>query len=218
MGNTQDYIGEGWMNCKQGSLPLFWFGLTVVGIAISTTLAPAEKALGNNVRVVYLHGAWVWVSLISLAAAAGSGSLGLLTRKSAWHGWSQALGRTGLFFWVTYLPISMWAMQTNWNGLFLNEPRWRLAVIFSISGLLLQIGLSLIQRPSWTSAANLLFFVLLVYVLQTTAQVLHPPSPILTSDAWHIKIYFLSLVTLTLLAAWQVARWWRCQDILAGKA
>ena len=60
--------------------------------------------------------------------------------------------------------------------------------------------------------ANLLFLVILVYVLQTTDQVMHPPSPILTSDAWRIQVYFISLIALTLLAAWQMARWWRLQD------
>lgn len=201
------------MKCKRWSSPLLWFGLALVGIALFTSFGPAEKALGTNVRVVYLHGAWVWAALVALAASAGSGLLGLVTRKVTWQAWSQALGRTGLFFWITYLPISLWAMQTNWNGLFLTEPRWRLAVIFSITGLLLQIGLSLIRRPVWTSTANLIFFIILVVVLQTTDQVLHPPSPILTSDAWRIQIYFISLVALTLLAAWQVARWWRCQEL-----
>jgi len=206
------------MSCRRWSSPLLWFVLSVVGIALFTSFGPAEKALGTNVRVVYLHGAWVWAALVSFAAAAGSGLLGLLSRKTSLHAWSQALGRTGLFFWITYLPISMWAMQTNWNGLFLNEPRWRLAVIFSVGGLLLQIGLSLVKHPVWSSAANLLFFALLTYVLQSTEQVLHPPSPILTSEAWRIQIFFFGLVILTLLAAWQIARWWRCRDVLAANS
>lgn len=200
------------MTSKRLGSPMLWFGLTLAAIALFTSLGPAEKSLGTNARVVYLHGAWVWAALVALGAAAASGLLGLLAQKDAWHTWSQALGRTGMFFWITYLPISLWAMQTNWNGLFLSEPRWRLAMVFSITGLLLQIGLSLIHRPVWTSTANLLFFATLVYVLQTTDQVMHPPSPILTSDAWRIQIYFFGLIVLTLLAAWQLARWWRSLD------
>lgn len=200
------------MKSKRLVSPILWFAFTLVVIALFLRIGPAEKSLGTNVRVVYLHGAWVWAALVALSAAAFSGLLALLTHKDAWHTWSQALGRTGLFFWITYLPISLWAMQTNWNGLFLSEPRWRLAVVFSITGFLLQIGLSLIRRPVWTSIANLLFFIILVYILQTTDQVMHPPSPILTSDAWRIQVYFLSLIALTLFAAWQIARWWRVLD------
>lgn len=200
------------MKCKQWSSPLLWFGLTLLAIGLFASFGPAEKSLGSNVRFVYLHGAWVWVALIYLAAAAGIGLVALWTRGIVWHAWSQALGKTGLFFWITYLPISLWAMQTNWNGLFLSEPRWRLAVIFSITGFLLQTGLSLIHRPPWTSLANLIFFGVLVFVLQTSEQVLHPPSPILTSESLNIQIYFISLVILTSLAAWQVVRWWRCRE------
>jgi len=38
--------------------------------------------------------------------------------------------------------------------------------------------------------------------------VMHPASPILNSDAWRIQTFFLGLVLLTLLAVWQMARWW----------
>ena len=186
-----------------------WFALTVAAIAGLSTLGPAERMLGANVRVVYLHGAWVWTALAALVAAGLVGLAGLLTRREALHCWSRALGHTGLLFWITYLPISIWAMQTNWNGLFLAEPRWRLALIFAVSGLLLQVGLALLDRPAWTSAANLAYVVVLLLALANTGNVMHPPSPILNSDAERIQLFFLALLALTLLAASQIARWWK---------
>jgi hypothetical protein len=92
------------------------------------------------VRVVYLHGVWVWAALAGFLAAAVVGLAGLVSRRWKLHLWSRALGRSGLFFWITYLPISLWAMQANWNGLYLAEPRWRIGLIFAIGGLLMQIG------------------------------------------------------------------------------
>jgi hypothetical protein len=112
-----------------------------------------------------------------------------------------------LVFWITYLPISMWAMQTNWNGLFLAEPRWRLALVFAVSGLLLQAGLALVDRPTWASMGNLAYIVLLLVALRFTENVMHPPAPILNSDAWRIQLYFTAILALVLLAAFQVARW-----------
>jgi hypothetical protein len=191
------------------SSPVVWFGLTLAAIALVSALSPAEKVLGSNARIVYLHGAWVWASLAGFSAAALVGLAALVLRRPALHLWSRALGRTGLFFWITYLPISMWAMQTSWNGLYLAEPRFRLAVIFSISGVLLQIGLTLLENPAWTSAANIAFAAALYAALLTTQNVMHPPSPMLNSDASRIQLYFLLLLILTLFAAWQVARWWR---------
>jgi hypothetical protein len=196
--------------------PLVLFVLLLFVVALFTVLGPAEKTLGTNVRVVYLHGAWVWAALAAFLAAGLVGLVGLLTRRVSLHYWSRALGRTGLFFWITYLPLSMWAMQSNWNGLFLAEPRWRLAIIFAIGGLLMQIGLSLLENPVWASALNLAYLMLLLISLQTTEQVLHPSSPVLNSDAWRIQLFFGGLLLLILLVAWQVARWWYATEDIAG--
>jgi hypothetical protein len=192
--------------------PLLWFFITLFVILLVTALGPAEKTLGANVRVVYLHGAWVWAALIGFVSAALVGLVGLVTRRRDLNYWSRALGRTGLFFWITYLPISMWAMQTNWNGLFLAEPRWRVGLVFAIGGLILQVGISLLDDPIWASISNIIFASMLFVSLQSTEQVMHPASPIFGSDAWRIQLFFLILIALTLLAAWQLARWWRSRD------
>ena len=192
--------------------PLFWFFITLLVILLVTAIGPAEKTLGVNVRVVYLHGAWVWAGLIGFVAAAVVGLVGLVSRRRELNYWSRALGRTGLFFWITYLPISMWAMQTNWNGLFLAEPRWRVGLVFAIGGLILQVGVSLLDDPIWASISNIAFAIMLFISLQSTEQVMHPASPIFGSDAWRIQLFFLALIALTLLAAWHLARWWRSRD------
>jgi hypothetical protein len=182
--------------------------ITFISILIFASFGPAEHSLGTHIRVVYLHGAWVWASLATFFLAGVFGGIGLLTGRKTFHCWSCAFGRTGLVLWLTYLPLSLWAMQSNWNGLFLAEPRWRLALVFAISGLLLQVGLSLAEEPKLTSALNLVFFVALVIALWGTPNVMHPASPILSSDAWRIQLFFGGLVVLTLFAAWQIARWW----------
>jgi hypothetical protein len=188
--------------------PILWLILILIATAIITAAGPAEKILGSNARVVYLHGAWVWSALFTFLAAGITGLLGLVTRRIKLHHWSRALGRTGLLFWITYLPISMWAMQTNWNGLFLAEPRWRLAVVFAVGGLLLQTGLTLIQNPAWASAGNLVYIIILLLSLANTQNVMHPPSPMLSSNAPRIQLTFGAMTLLSLLAAWQVARLW----------
>ncbi len=193
-----------------------WLFLLALAAAIAafTSLGPSERSLGLNVRVVYLHGAWVWAALASFLAAAAAGLAGFLRDRasgsgpSAWHRWSRALGRTGLLFWITYLPISMWAMQTNWNGLFLAEPRWRLAVVFAVAGLLLQLGVTLMEDARWASAGNLVFAGALFLALRTTENVMHPPSPVFDSDSLRIQLFFAGLLALILLAALQIARLW----------
>ncbi len=183
--------------------PLRLFFATLLLIAILAVFGPEEQTLGANVRVVYLHGAWVLTAEVAFALAALAGLLGLLNRRGAFHAWSAALGRTGLLFWLAYLPLSLWAMQANWNGLFLAEPRFRLALTFAIVGLLLQLGLWLWGLPWLTSLANLLYFIALRLAFSAARNVMHPPpSPIFSSGNFAIIGFFIGLNVLALLAAY----------------
>ena len=187
--------------------PLSYFFVAVILIALLALFGPEEQSLGANVRIVYLHGAWVLAAELAFVAAAFAGLVALITKRDAFHHWSAALGRTGIFFWVTYLPLSLWAMQTNWNGLFLVEPRFRLALIFAVTGVLLQLGLWIINSSTLTSAANILFIIVLRLIFSTADNVMHPPpSPIFNSGNYAIIGFFLALIGLTLLASFFLTR------------
>ena len=183
--------------------PLFLFFVTVLVIAVLTLFGPEEQSLGSNVKIVYLHGAWVLAAELAFAAAAFLGLLALILRRERLHEWSAALGRTGIVFWVTYLPLSLWAMQANWNGLFLAEPRFRIALTFAVVGVLLQVGLWIIDNHVLTSIANIAYIIALRVIFATAANVMHPPpSPIFNSGLWNIIIFFVMLNVFAWLAAY----------------
>jgi hypothetical protein len=183
--------------------PLILFIATIILIALLALFGPEEKTLGSNVRIVYLHGAWVLVAEVAFFAAAVAGAVGLIAKRVAWHRWSAALGRTGIFFWLTYLPLSLWAMESNWNGLFLSEPRFRLAAIFAVTGILLQVGLWIINIDWVTSLANILFIIVLRVAFSSASNIMHPPpSPIFNSGNYLIIGFFLAMILLTLVAAY----------------
>jgi hypothetical protein len=189
--------------------PFFWFILALLTTAGLTAVGPEEKSLGDNVRIVYLHGAWVLTAEAALCLAGVAGLFAILTRREGLHRWSAALGRSGIFFWVTYLPLALWAMQSNWNGLFLSEPRFRAAVILAATGVLLQIGVTLIARPVITSLVNVLFFVALQITVSRAGYVLHPPpSPIFGSGILSIELFFIGIIFLTMATAYFMTRWW----------
>ena len=187
--------------------PLTQFLISLIVIALLAFFGPEEQTLGAGVRIVYLHGAWVLAAELALIAAGLAGLIALVTRRAAFHKWSTALGRTGIFFWLTYLPLSLWAMQSNWNGLFLAEPRFRLAAIFAVTGVLLQIGLWLIDTDWITSLANILFIIVLRVSFSTAENIMHPPpSPILNSGNVAIIGFFLGLILFTLVASYFLTR------------
>lgn len=188
--------------------PLLYFFITVLAIALLTFLGPEEKSLGANVRIVYLHGAWVLAAQVAFIAAAVAGLLGLVLRRELFHAWSAALGRTGIIFWVTYLPLSMFAMQSNWNGLFLAEPRFRLAMIFAVTGILLQVGLWLFGIPWLTSLANIAYIITLRVIFASAQNIMHPPpSPIFSSGLWNVIAFFVGLNILAWGAGYFLTRW-----------
>ena len=183
--------------------PLSLFFVTVIVIVLLTFFSPEEKSLGSSVRIVYLHGAWVLAAEVTLMAAGLMGLIALTNRRPTYHRWSAALGRSGIVFWITYLPLSLWAMQSNWNGLFLAEPRFRLALIFAVTGLLLQFGLWLINITWLTSLGNATFIVALRIAFSQASNVMHPPpSPIFNSGNYVIIGFFLALNVLAMLAAY----------------
>ncbi len=187
--------------------PFAWFLITVLCIALLAVFGPEERSLGANVRIVYLHGAWVLTAEAALLMSALAGLIGLISPRKNFHAWSAALGRTGIVFWVTYLPLSLWAMQANWNGLFLAEPRFRLALIFAVTGVLLQAGLWIINMDWVTSLANILFFAVLRVLFATAENVMHPPpSPIFNSGNSAIIGFFLALIALSLTASYFLMR------------
>jgi hypothetical protein len=202
---------------KPKASPLYYMLGVIAIILIATFFGPEEKALGSNVRLVYLHGAWVLTAEIAFIAAALMGALGLAAhylktlagRETFFHAWSQALGRTGIIFWVTYLPLSLLAMESNWNGLFLAEPRFRLALTFAVVGVLLQLGLWIISNRLLTSAANIAYIIVLRVVFASAANIMHPPpSPIFNSGNYVIIGFFVGLNLLTWVAGYFLARWW----------
>lgn len=186
--------------------PVYLLPVVLVLIALFALVGPAEAELGTNVRIVYLHGAWVWTALAAFGGGALAGIVGLISRRPSWLGRSKVLAQTGTIFWVTYLPLSLWAMQANWNGLYLLEPRWRIAIDYALIALLLQTAILLMQFPIVTGLLNIGFSGGLFWSLSRAEQVMHPPSPIASSGSALIQLYFVGLVLLCLLAGWLLSQ------------
>lgn len=173
--------------------------------AILSSFGPGERVLGSSVRIVYLHGAWVWSALLCFVAAAAFGGVRLVSRRAAPGRWSIGFGRAGVILWGTSLLLSLWAMETSWNGLYLAEPRWRLGVQFAIAAGLLQIAITLLRKPRLAGALNLAFAIALIAALSAAESVMHPPSPVLTSESEAIRVFFGVLLLLTCSAALALA-------------
>jgi hypothetical protein len=180
-----------------------YFLFALLAAVLIAAAAPLEQTLGASARLIYLHGAWVWAAMLAFTASALV-ALAALLRRPALHAWALGLGRAGLVFWVVFLVQSLYLMQANWNGLFLDEPRFRLPFNFAVAGLLLHIGLAFLPVGRWSSLGCLLFGAALLVGMGQADAVLHPESPIFQSGSGAIQAFFGALVFTLTLAAWQL--------------
>ena len=85
-------------------LNLALFLVTVIVIALLALFGPEEKSLGANVRIVYLHGAWVLTAESVFLLAGLTGLIGLfgqrddLTYLFAARGWHRDQYLVGAHF------------------------------------------------------------------------------------------------------------------------
>ncbi len=188
-------------------------------IVVVTLLGPEEKTLGAAARIIYLHGALVWVSIVVFSAAALLGAAGLLLRRLWLHQWSRAAGQVALLFWVGYLPLSMWAARVAWGRVFLADPSFQRAFRILGVALIVQAVVWLVAHPVWAaSALNLVPLIFVVLQLNQTERFMHPDGPIRNAESALIQVYFYFLSALCALLAVAIGRWLvrRQRDSLSG--
>ncbi len=182
--------------------------ITLALIVAAAFMAPIEKTLGSNIRLIYVHAAWVWTGKLAFGLSAIAGLLALVffTRKKLVN-LSRAIAYTALFFWLTYLPMSLIVMQVNWGGFFFDEPRWRVPMLLGIIAVLLQVGLWIFNNDRLTAAGNFLFGVALWLELGGVENILHPENPIGTSDSTAIMGSYTLILIFTIILGAQLALW-----------
>lgn len=180
-------------------------GITLGLIAVATILGPTERLLGTALRLVLLHGAWVWVGKAAYALAGLAGLVFWLTRRSVWAERSTTLGWTALFIWSTYLPMSLYLQISIWGGVFWEEPRWRVPLMLWGVSLVFQVAGWLMRDLRVLTFLNTAFAVLLWWQLGATETILHPQSPVFGGEAVRIQAHFVLLVLLCSLLMVQIA-------------
>jgi hypothetical protein len=182
-------------------------------IVLVTLLGPREQSLGATARIVYIHGALVWVAMLAFAVAGLLGLTGLLATAGLapslkrFHDWSRAAGRVALLFWIGYLPLSMWAARAAWGHVFLEDPSFQNAFRVLAVALIAQVIIWMRPTPSWlTGLINAGVAVFMIVQLASAQRLMHPQSPIGDSNSLLIQFYFYLLSALCALLALLVGR------------
>jgi heme exporter protein C len=95
-------------------------------------VAPREATMGEVQRIVYLHVAMAWCSLVSIIVVGGCGAGYLYRRDLRWDCWAQAAAEVGwLCNLLTLVTGSLWAHEA-WNTWWTWEPRLTTTLILWI--------------------------------------------------------------------------------------
>ncbi len=191
-----------------------WTVVVLTGIALLAALVvwfgPAERTLGQGIKIVYVHVPLVWTGMVGLAATGVLGLVLALTARAGIQRWMQTAGRVTLGVLLAALATGMLAAQINWGGVFWDEPLMimlvRTILVFAVAHLL---GGWL----PWKRAGGLLVAGATLFILagiRFTPQVLHPGNAISSSASAEIRLTFVGLFALCVLAAawivWQLRR------------
>jgi hypothetical protein len=199
----------GLVRLRKSVLPLLAVGLLVL-LLVWLVLAPAEARLGNVVKLVYVHGALVWVGLITFSVAGALGLAALVARRQVWHHGTQAAGTAALVVWGLYVISAMLVTGLTWGQVIAwNEPRVRATALILLAAVVLAIVSKLVDHDDFAAAVNLLMGIVPWIVVRQADAIRHPVDPIGGSDSAAIQMfYWLIVLSVAGLAATLIAWLW----------
>ena len=184
---------------------------TIVLLALLTVLlllSPAERQLGNLVKVIYLHGALARTGMLGLIVAGFLGLWALLRPSPGALRWSNALQVAGIVFFGLHSLLSVIPTRATWGmWIAFDEPRTRMSLQIIGVGLLVIVVRRLIDDPRFSAVANLLLGAAVLLLNLRTGVLRHPLNPIGDSTSSAIQLYYAGIL-LTCAALTGLLAWW----------
>ncbi len=179
--------------------------LVAAGLGVAL-LAPREATMGDTQRIVYVHVAVAWCSLVGLLAAAGTGLLYLLRRHLVWDHWAQTSAELGWLCATLTLITGAWWAKAAWGTWWTWEPRLTTAFILwcLYSGYL--IARHSIEQADRRARLSAVFAIVgaldvpLVIAATRLFRGMHPVSP--TMEPSMRLVLWLNVAGYSLLFAW----------------
>jgi hypothetical protein len=170
-------------------------GLCVVLAALVLWAMPAEKTIGQVIKIVYLHGALSRAGMLGFIAAGLIGLVHLIRPLQALGQWSRALLISGWAFWAAHFLVSMPATRLTWGPwVAWGEPRVTMTLQVLAAGLLVIVVTGLLKDLRFAAAANLLFAIAFVVLAALTGVLRHPLDPIGSSPSTFLRLAYLALL------------------------
>ena len=178
----------------------------VVLIVIVAVIAPADKVLGDRVKMVYVHGAIIRVVLAMFVL---SGLLGLtyfFVNRFALFDWSKALQEASLILWIFYVVISVITTIQTWGAIAWFKPRWTFTLQMTGLAPIAYLAGALMKSKKIAAALNAIVAATMLFLLSQARLIIHPIDPIGTSGDADIQLSYFVMLILWALVGLQVVR------------
>jgi hypothetical protein len=189
----------------------FWLliALSIALAALILLLMPAEKTIGQVIKVVYLHGALSRAGMLGFVLAGILGLAYLIGVAETLGQWSRALFISGWAFWTAHFIVSMPATRLTWGPwIAWGEPRVTMTLQVVAAGLLVILVTWLLKDIRFAAAANLLFAIAFAVLAARTGVLRHPLDPIGSSPSGLLQLIYLALLVpvtgCMVLVAWRL--------------
>lgn len=190
---------------------LWAIGLLIL-LGVLLWLSPAERTLGQTVKLIYLHGALVRTALFLLAIGLPFSLVGLLRGRPRSILWGQAFFGSATVIWLVHTLFSMVTTRIAW-GVWIAwfEPRTRFTFGMAATLLIAIAAIRLVDDPRFAALAATLTAGAALLLIPRLGAVQHPLDPIGTSPSNLIKGFYAAIVLAStalggLLALWLHAK------------
>lgn len=196
--------------------PLF---ATLLGLlALLLWLSPAERTLGQTIKLVYLHGALVQTAVIVFAASLPVNLAALVKDTAGWTAWGRALAWTATAIWLAHTLVSMVTTYAAWGLLIAwYEPRTRFTFILAGVAVLVVLVAYLVDHGRFTAAAFVILAGLVLALLPRLGFIQHPLDPIGQSSSTSIRAFYAAMLVVSVLMAALAAAWLRARLIASRR-
>jgi heme exporter protein C len=168
---------------------------SVAVAAIILALMPAEKTIGQVIKIVYLHGALSRAGMLGLLSAGIAGAASLILRRPALARWTQGLLISGWAFWTAHFVVSMPATRLTWGPwIAWGEPRVTMTLQLVAAGLVILLVTWLLKDARFTGLAALMLAAAVVFLAARSGVIRHPLDPIGGSPSARLQIIYLLLL------------------------
>ncbi len=178
------------------------FAAVLAAAAILVWQAPAERSLGDGIKLVYIHVSLIWAAMVVFMAAGVLGLFSIFLPNGQLQTWQESASWVALAWYAAVgVAMAMLAAKVNWGAVHWNEPLLMASLRFLAAALIVQVAKFWITSARVRGALHALLAFFLMFSILGAPQVMHPQSPIRQSPAAAIKLTFLGMFVLSSSAA-----------------